>query len=162
MESFGVILPSTMAKSAASKPDSYSDAVSVPFAPRFPSKDLLLVSQSMRTENVRLKEQATQLQATIKRQTEARLDMPMSSDLSEGMKQIIMENAKLRGLLRTAENQNQMLKGVVAKNTDLETQYRELLDTYQKSVEDGSALQTKAEEAEARVCMQVIQTEERD
>ena len=92
--------------------------------------------------------------------TEACLGDPLASGVLESMKQIFTENAQLRAQLRTANTQNVVLKGVVAKNTDMESQYHGLLDGYQVSLEAGSALQAIAEEADARLCMQVIQTEE--
>ena len=118
VESLGEILSTTMAKSKVSRAlTSDDETLSALFASTHPSWETLLVDQSLVTENARLKEQVSCLTKTVDWQLKARVVDPLSSDLTEGVKKVFTENTQLRAQLRTAETQNAMLGGVVAKNT---------------------------------------------
>ena len=158
VESLGEILPSTFAKATFSK-SGQENAASVPFASKHHSKESLQVNQTLSVENAHLKDQVTRLHTMVKNQTAACLTDSLASDAGDNMRQLFTENMKLREQLRTANTQNLVLGGDVAKNSDLEKQYRSILETYQTAVEEGSALQARAEQAEIKLCMQVLQTE---
>ena len=162
--SFGEVHPSAMAKSTVSVPTAPdNEANSASFAATHPSREELLVNQSLVLENARLKAQVTELTKTVNWQLQSRIsEDSLDPTLPEGVRNAFLQNEKMKARLRTLETQNSLMSGLVAKNTQHEAEYNSLMENYQKSIHDGSALQEKAGEANITVCMQVMETEKRD